>query len=213
MQLPADFITQMERMMAPELWHVLREGLAQEPSVSIRINPSKIDLKEWEVVFSDGVVPWCEYGFYLTHRPPFTFDPLLHAGAYYVQESSSMFLHHVLRQYVTEPVAMLDLCAAPGGKSTLARSVLPEGSRLVSNEMGIPQSHRDKPLSQGLPQKERTLRRHPYRCSLLRRGNVPQGRRGNSRVESAESGAMSALATRDSQRCVGMSRPGRTAHL
>ena len=134
MQLPADFITQMERMMAPELWHVLREGLAQEPSVSIRINPSKIDLKEWEVVLSDGVVPWCEYGFYLTHRPPFTFDPLLHAGAYYVQESSSMFLHHVLRQYVTEPVAMLDLCAAPGGKSTLARSVLPEGSRLVSNE-------------------------------------------------------------------------------
>ncbi len=134
MQLPADFITQMERMMAPELWHVLREGLAQEPSVSIRINPSKIDLKEWEVVLSDGVVPWCEYGFYLTHRPPFTFDPLLHAGAYYVQESSSMFLHHVLRQYVTEPVAMLDLCAAPGGKSTLARSVLPDGSRLVSNE-------------------------------------------------------------------------------
>ena len=121
-------------MMAPELWHVLREGLAQEPSVSIRINPSKIDLKEWEVVLSDGVVPWCEYGFYLTHRPPFTFDPLLHAGAYYVQESSSMFLHQVLRQYVMEPVAMLDLCAAPGGKSTLARSVLPEGSRLVSNE-------------------------------------------------------------------------------
>lgn len=102
--------------------------------MSIRINPSKIDLKEWEVVLSDGVVPWCEYGFYLTHRPPFTFDPLLHAGAYYVQESSSMFLHQVLRQYVTEPVAMLDLCAAPGGKSTLARSVLPEGSRLVSNE-------------------------------------------------------------------------------
>ena len=134
MQLPADFITQMERMMAPELWHVLREGLAQEPSVSIRINPSKIDLKEWEVVLSDGVVPWCEYGFYLTHRPPFTFDPLLHAGAYYVQESSSMFLHQVLRQYVTKPVVMLDLCAAPGGKSTLARSVLPEGSRLVSNE-------------------------------------------------------------------------------
>ncbi len=134
MQLPADFITQMERMMAPELWHVLREGLAQEPSVSIRINPSKIDLKEWEVALSDGVVPWCEYGFYITHRPPFTFDPLLHAGAYYVQESSSMFLHQVLRQYVTEPVVMLDLCAAPGGKSTLARSVLPEGSRLVSNE-------------------------------------------------------------------------------
>ncbi len=137
MQLPADFITQMERMMAPELWHVLREGLAQEPSVSIRINPSKIDLKEWEVVLSDGVVPWCEYGFYLTHRPPFTFDPLLHAGAYYVQESSSMFLHHVLREILRDArndLRVLDLCAAPGGKSTLVRSVLPAESLLVSNE-------------------------------------------------------------------------------
>ena len=144
MQLPADFITQMERMMAPELWHVLREGLAQEPSVSIRINPSKIDLKEWEVVLSDGMVPWCEYGFYLTHRPPFTFDPLLHAGAYYVQESSSMFLHHVLREILRgarcemrdarNDLRVLDLCAAPGGKSTLVRSVLPAESLLVSNE-------------------------------------------------------------------------------
>ena len=124
-------------MMAPELWHVLREGLAQEPSVSIRINPSKIDLKEWEVVLSDGVVPWCEYGFYLTHRPPFTFDPLLHAGAYYVQESSSMFLHHVLREILRgarNDLRVLDLCAAPGGKSTLVRSVLPAESLLVSNE-------------------------------------------------------------------------------
>ena len=123
--------------MAPELWHVLREGLAQEPSVSIRINPSKIDLKEWEVVLSDGVVPWCEYGFYLTHRPPFTFDPLLHAGAYYVQESSSMFLHHVLREILRgarNDLRVLDLCAAPGGKSTLVRSVLPAESLLVSNE-------------------------------------------------------------------------------
>ena len=79
-------------------------------------------------------MPWCKEGFYLEGRPQFTFDPLFHAGYYYVQEASSMFVTHVLRQLVKEPVEMLDLCAAPGGKSTAARSVLPEGSTLVSNE-------------------------------------------------------------------------------
>lgn len=80
-------------------------------------------------------VPWCREGYYLSGRPSFTFDPLFHAGCYYVQEASSMFLEQALRQYVHEPVTMLDLCAAPGGKSTLARSVLPEGSLLVANEV------------------------------------------------------------------------------
>jgi len=79
-------------------------------------------------------VPWCPNAFYLDERPAFTADPLFHAGLYYVQEASSMFLATVLRQWVTTPVLMLDLCAAPGGKSTLARSVLPEGSLLVSND-------------------------------------------------------------------------------
>lgn len=46
-----------------------------------------------------------------------------------------MFVEQVLRRYVTTPVKMLDLCAAPGGKSTHARSVLPEGSLLVANEV------------------------------------------------------------------------------
>ena len=68
-------------------------------------------------------------------RPAFTFDPLFHAGCYYVQEASSMFLDRVIRQYVTSPSVMLDLCAAPGGKSTLARAALPEGSLLVANEV------------------------------------------------------------------------------
>ena len=66
----------------------------------------------------------------------FTFDPLFHAGCYYVQEASSMFVEQALKQYIGEtPSVMLDLCAAPGGKSTHARSVLPEGSLLVANEV------------------------------------------------------------------------------
>lgn len=80
-------------------------------------------------------VPWASDGYYLGERLTFTFDPLFHAGCYYVQEASSMFVEQVLRQYVAEPVVMLDLCAAPGGKSTHVRSLLPEGSLLVANEV------------------------------------------------------------------------------
>ncbi|WP_300851749.1 rRNA cytosine-C5-methyltransferase, partial [uncultured Bacteroides sp.] len=73
---------------------------------------------------------------YLSRRPTFTFDPLFHAGCYYVQEASSMFVEQALRQYMsTAPVVALDLCAAPGGKSTHVRSLLPEGSLLVANEV------------------------------------------------------------------------------
>ena len=91
-------------------------------------------------------VPWCPEGFYLSGRPQFTFDPLFHAGCYYVQEAASMFITHVIKwameapannhplSIINFPLQALDLCAAPGGKSTAMRTVLPEGSILVSNE-------------------------------------------------------------------------------
>lgn len=86
-------------------------------------------------------VGWCSTGYYLPERLSFTFDPLFHAGAYYVQEASSMFLEQAIKAYVPEPVRCLDLCAAPGGKSTHLASLLPEGSLLVSNEVIRPRSH------------------------------------------------------------------------
>jgi 16S rRNA C967 or C1407 C5-methylase (RsmB/RsmF family)/NOL1/NOP2/fmu family ribosome biogenesis protein len=101
---------------------------------SVRVNPAKWD----EGVYSRFErVPWSFYGYYLPERPFFTFDPLFHAGAYYVQEASSMFIEQALRQMtdLSRPLRVLDLCAAPGGKSTLLQSLLSADSLLVSNEV------------------------------------------------------------------------------
>ena len=125
---------------------------------SIRTNPFK-PLKDGENLFrqtenamspSDIAapltlrpVPWCESGAYLSERPTFAHDPLWHAGAYYVQEAASMFIAQAYKviesTYADEatkgnPLKMLDLCAAPGGKSTLWRSLLPDDALLVANE-------------------------------------------------------------------------------
>jgi 16S rRNA C967 or C1407 C5-methylase (RsmB/RsmF family)/NOL1/NOP2/fmu family ribosome biogenesis protein len=104
--------------------------------VSIRINPAKFDIQDCTFDM-DEAVPWSSNGYYLKQRPSFTLDPLFHAGAYYVQEASSMFLEEAIRQScdLTQPLRVLDLCAAPGGKSTLIQSIISEESLLVSNEI------------------------------------------------------------------------------
>ena len=128
--LPEDFIRETRLVMGEERLNRFLGAFDDEAPVSIRINPRKAASAR----VSGERVAWCEEGYYLEGRPQFTFDPLFHAGCYYVQEAASMFVTHVLRQFVKAPVAMLDLCAAPGGKSTAAISVLPAGSTLVSNE-------------------------------------------------------------------------------
>ena len=117
----------------------LLAALETEPEVSIRFN-SKIDNAQSLVLESlgckaDGNVLWMDNAVYLDHRPQFTMDPLIHQGCYYVQEASSMFLAQAVSKCVSGPVRALDLCAAPGGKSTLLAQLLPEGSLLISNEI------------------------------------------------------------------------------
>ena len=127
--------------MGDERFERYLQAFEEEAPVSIRLNPMKVqDMKPVE----GEPVPWCRKGYYLRQRPSFTMDPLLHAGCYYVQEAASMFLDEVLRQmhnaYISHqpsairPLAALDLCAAPGGKSTLMRAALPEDCVLYSNE-------------------------------------------------------------------------------
>jgi len=104
-----------------------------EQITSIRINPAK----QSKIPHPTAKIGWSEYGYYLESRPSFTFDPLFHAGTYYVQEASSMFLEQALKQTVdlTKPIKVLDLCSAPGGKSTHIQSLISNDSLLVSNEV------------------------------------------------------------------------------
>ncbi|MBQ0063329.1 MAG: hypothetical protein KBS94_04780 [Prevotella sp.] len=134
MILPNDFTSYTRALFGEELYRDFLSALDTDPPVSIRINPYKPVEMHDDVQEHCECVPWCNYGFYLASRPNFTFDPLFHAGCYYVQEASSMFLAHVMQQYVSGDVQMLDLCAAPGGKSTCARSMLSADSVLICNE-------------------------------------------------------------------------------
>lgn len=134
-QLPEEFVDTVRAILGTEGSEKLKSALAEEPTVSFRVNASKGFVPGSTQGAMPRRVPWSATGYYLDERPAFTFDPLFHAGAYYVQEASSMFLEQVVRRYVAAPSVVLDLCAAPGGKSTHIRSLLPEGSLLVSNEM------------------------------------------------------------------------------
>lgn len=131
MELPQAFAAQMAELLGGE-WDAFRDSLSATPPVSIRWHP----LKGAEGLAEGDSVPWCPRGRYLAERPVFTLDPRYHAGAYYVQEASSMLLEAVLADAgLSGPVVALDLCAAPGGKSTHLVGLLSPDSLLVSNEI------------------------------------------------------------------------------
>jgi 16S rRNA C967 or C1407 C5-methylase (RsmB/RsmF family)/NOL1/NOP2/fmu family ribosome biogenesis protein len=129
-ELPADFIENLH--LPPGEQHEFLSSLKQTPPVSIRLNPLKAKLSE-----SLEPVAWSKNAFYMDERPRFTSDPAFHAGAYYPQEASSMFLEQFIHQLKlnAKPLRVLDLCASPGGKSTHLRSLLHPESLLVSNEV------------------------------------------------------------------------------
>lgn len=127
--LPLDFIDSMSKQLGVELDSFCR-ALDGEPTLSVRLN----DKAKVELPFDD-IVPWCENAFYLSERVQFTLDPLFHSGCYYVQEASSMFIDEILRQYVPQDSVVLDLCAAPGGKSTIISQYVSDEGLLISNEV------------------------------------------------------------------------------
>src|SRR5690349_13482386 len=128
-RLPEKFISSLEDVEGFNKESFISVHESDERVISIRMNP----LKPVPLPF-EGMqkIPWSSDGYYLPARPQFIFDPLIHGGAYYVQEASSMFLEQCLRQLVdlTQSLKILDLCAAPGGKSTLIQSLINENSLL-----------------------------------------------------------------------------------
>lgn len=136
MQLPERFVERMRQELGEAEATALCEALATEPSTAIRLNTPKMSCPPFEA----EAVPWSADGYTLPERPAFTLDPAFHAGAYYVQEASSQFAGYILSQAVggraqCEGLRVLDVCAAPGGKSTHYASLVGEHGLVVANEI------------------------------------------------------------------------------
>jgi 16S rRNA C967 or C1407 C5-methylase (RsmB/RsmF family)/NOL1/NOP2/fmu family ribosome biogenesis protein len=135
--LPESHLDTLKRSLGNE-FDAFIQSYDQAAPTSIRINRNK-----WKGETPEENIPWSEDGYYLQERPSFTHDPKFHAGFYYVQEASSQFLAHVAKTVFPkdQPLRVLDLCAAPGGKSTLLASELSDDSLLVSNEVIRTRAH------------------------------------------------------------------------
>lgn len=143
--LPAELLRSLSKMdhFDPEAFISVHDSGKQVSSV--HLNPGKLMLQEdrWPGEITEppfkisARIPWAPDAYYLSIRPSFTLDPLFHAGTYYVQEASGMFLAFALRQITEQQqkLRVLDLCAAPGGKSTLIQSLISSESLLISNEV------------------------------------------------------------------------------
>jgi len=138
-QLPPSLLASLQSVKGFDEQSFVKTHESGEQITSIRLNPlkSKDTLLPTANDQLPTKVPWTTNGYYLKSRPSFTLDPFFHAGAYYVQEASSMFLEQAMRQTtdLSQPLLVLDLCAAPGGKSTLLQSLISRHSLLVSNEV------------------------------------------------------------------------------
>ena len=127
--LPEEFVRSMREMLGDEAERLF-SALDTPAEVSIRVNPAKP-----AEVFEGEAIGWSPNGRYLAERPQFTLDPLMHGGAYYVQEASSQFVAHILRQDNLEGGRVLDMCAAPGGKTTVYSSLVGRRGLVVANDI------------------------------------------------------------------------------
>ncbi len=137
-ELPIAFKNNIISLLGEQQANEYFQSLQQEETTSVRYHPSR----NYQLKQASQVIPWESSGQYLSERPIFALDPAWHAGAYYVQESSSMLTGFACQQVLSDtPVKVLDFCAAPGGKTTHLLSILPKESLLVSNEIISKRNH------------------------------------------------------------------------
>ena len=129
--LPEKFVETMRRELGAERAGSLCRALDTEPVVSYRLNAAK----PYDPTLGGQQIGWSRHGRYLSQRPQFTLDPALHAGAYYVQEASSQFIDYILRDERLDGARVLDMCAAPGGKTTIYSSLVGGEGVVVANEI------------------------------------------------------------------------------
>ncbi len=136
--LPESFLNRMQSRLNENEFDLFQSAYEIQLPQSIRLNPKK-RISEFQDLSS---VPWFRDGKFLNEKRQFITDPLWHAGAYYVQEPSSMILGEIFKRIFPEekPKRALDLCAAPGGKSTMLQSLLDENSVLIANEVIKPRA-------------------------------------------------------------------------
>lgn len=131
--LPEAFLTEIALILPETEFTDFNNSYEDVVPTSIRFNPKKIN----EFPKDLESVPWCESGFYLPERPLFTTNIQFQAGAFYVQEASSMLIEQLIRQHIdlSKPLKVLDLCAAPGGKTTHLISLFHSDALIVANEI------------------------------------------------------------------------------
>ena len=136
-RLPEELLQSLEEVEGFDKDRFIYVHESGEQVVSVRFNPLKLKTPVEDLFPGAEKIPWCSGGYYLPARPSFTLDPLLHAGVYYVQEASGMFIEQCVRQHsdLNASLHVLDLCGAPGGKSTLLHAIINSDSLLVSNEV------------------------------------------------------------------------------
>ncbi len=130
-ELPEQFVETMRRELGCETGEALCRALDEAPTISLRINTRKTASEP----YAGERIPWSRDGRYLSQRPEFTLDPSLHAGAYYVQEPSSQFVGHILSSEPLQGACVLDMCAAPGGKTTIYSTLVGDDGLVIANEI------------------------------------------------------------------------------
>ena len=130
--LPVAFKERMTKQLGAEEAERLFSALDSASPVAVRLNPAKCGE---EGVWSDGeAIAWSKNGCKLKERPSFTLDTAFHAGAYYVQEAASQFIDHVIAQEELQGKRVLDMCSAPGGKTTIYSTAVGCDGLVVANE-------------------------------------------------------------------------------